>query len=219
MIKLVIFGTSEMAKIAHFFFSQSANYEVAGFTVDSSYRDVDTFCGLEVFDFDRIAETHPPSDYQLFIAIGPTRMNMLREEKFLEAKNRGYKLASFVSDKAACYSSVGENCFVADFANIQPFVVLGENTFVWEFALVANDASLGPHSYLAPRVSVSSFASVEKNCVLGTGSIIKTHARVAEFSLVGAGCYIASATVPSGVYGRRQSDFFGAISHKIHIGG
>lgn len=217
MIKLVIFGTSEMAKIAHFFFSQSANYEVAGFTVDSSYRDVDTFCGLEVFDFDRIAETHPPSDYQLFIAIGPTRMNMLREEKFLEAKNRGYKLASFVSDKAACYSSVGENCFVADFANIQPFVVLGENTFVWEFAVIGNDAYVGPNCFLSPRSVVSTFSKVNKNSVLGTSCTIRTRVSLGEYSLIGAACYISSDTVPNAVYGVRQAEFLGPVSRKIDI--
>ena len=217
MKKLLIFGTTEMARIAFFFFSSQREYEVVGFTVDSSHRDSDEHCGLAVYDFDYLEKTHPPSEYELFIAVGPTKMNTLREEKFYQAKSRGYALASFISEKATCYSRVGENCFVADFANVQPFATVCDNTFIWEFALVGNEASVGPNCFLSPKSVVSTFARIGKNSVLGTSSTVRTRVVVGEYSLIGATCYISANTLPNSVYGARQSENLGNVSMKLDI--
>jgi UDP-3-O-[3-hydroxymyristoyl] glucosamine N-acyltransferase len=206
-----------MAKVAHHFFTRDLSHEVVGFTVDKKYNSGERFCGLEVFDFERISKSHPNSDFELFIAIGPSRMNSLRQEKFDEAKSIGYTLATFVSKHAVCDSPVLENSFIADFAIVNPFVTIGANSFVWEYAFIGNDSIVGNNCFISPRATVSTFSEIGDNSVLGTASVVKTRVSLANHSLVGAHCYISRDTVPSSVFGEKQSEFLGAISQKIDI--
>jgi len=155
MKKLVIFGNSAMARMCHFYFSRDADYEVVAFTVDAQYNTQGPMGGIEVLDFERLVETYPPSSCDLFVAIGPSRMNALREEKFLAAKGLGYRLASYVSPRAVCASAVGENCLVADMAVISPFVTIGHDNYFYEGAICSNDTTIGNHCYFSPRRRLS----------------------------------------------------------------
>lgn len=206
-----------MAKVAQHYFSRENQYRVAGFTANKEFMARDTFCGLNVHPFEGLAATHPPSEYDLFIAIGPSKMNSVREEKLLQAKELGYRLASFISSNAVCESPVGENSFIADFAVVQPFVEMGSNNFVWEHALVANESVIGSHCYIAPRATLSSYSSLGDNCVLGTASVVKTRVSVAAYSLIGAACYVSRNTNAYSVYGTKQSALLGQLSMKVDL--
>lgn len=219
MKEIVIFGTSTLSKVAHFYFKRDEAFKTSAFAVDASYKTENEFCGLSVYDFETLEETHPPSNFDIFIAIGPSEMNSLRQRKMSEAKAMGYELVSFVSRKAVCDSPLGENCFVGDFAVVNPFVTIGNNSFIWEHAYVGNESKVGHNCFISPKASVSSFAEVGNNSFLGTNSVIKTRATVAEFSLIGANSFISRGTEPFGVYGEKQSQFAGAISYKVNLSG
>lgn len=217
MKEILIFGNTVLAKFIHYFFTRDSGFTPVGFTVDSSYNDTPQFCGLDVFDFETITETHPPSEYDLFIAIGPSRMNEVRENKFAEAKAKGYSMVSYISPNAVCDSPVGENTFVADLAVINPFTEIGNNCFFWEQSYVGNECVIGDNCYISPQASVGTYAKVANNSLLGTGATVNTCIDVAEKTLVGAGCYISQNTTENAVYGLKNSDFLGNISHKINI--
>ena len=112
--KLVIFGSTDIAELALYYFNNDSNYEVSAFTVDKDHIKQETFCGLPIVDFAQIDEFYPPTDYQIFIAIGYNNLNELRKSKYIEAKMKGYKLASYVSSKATVLNNrqFGENCFI-----------------------------------------------------------------------------------------------------------
>lgn len=214
---LIIFGNSSMAKIAHYYFSRDSDYQVVAFAVDSPYNNQGRMCGLEVFDFERLEETHPPSDHHLFVAIGPSRMNALREQKYLEAKGKGYRLPSYVSPRAVCASALGENSFVADMAVINPFVTIGHDNYFYEGAICSNDSIIGDHCYFSPRSYVGTFCQVRDNSILGAGSVLKSGVIVARQTLVGASAYISTHTEEKGVYGEKGSELYGCISDKLDI--
>ena len=216
MKKLIIFGNSSMAKISHYYFSRDADYEVVAFTVDALYNK-GPMCGLEVFDFERIEETYPPSGHDLFVAIGPSRMNALREKKYLEAKGKGYRLASYVSPRAVCASAIGENTFVADMAVINPFVTIGHNNYFYEGSICSNDSTIGNHCYFSPRSYVGTFCEVRDNSILGAGSVLKSGVVVAKQTLIGASAYVSANTEERGVYGEKSSPLYGCISDKLDI--
>ena len=217
MNKLLIFGNSVLAQVMLFNFVRNSNYEITGFTVDSAYNNKTRFCDYQVFDFETITETHPPSQYEMFIAIGPSQMNTLREKKFAEAKAKGYKLASYISPRSICDSPIGENSILGDFAIIQPGAVIGHNNFFWEYVLISNSCEIANNCYFSPKSTVSTFAKVANNSILGTNSVIKTCVHVAEKTLVGASCYISKETLENSIYGERNSEFLGQISHKVNI--
>jgi sugar O-acyltransferase (sialic acid O-acetyltransferase NeuD family) len=217
MKKLVIFGNTIVAKLAHHYFSRDSEYKVEAFTVDPAYLLETSLWGLPVVSFANLNETHPVSDYFVFIAIGPNKMNALRAEKFFEAKAKGYRFASYVSPHAVCNSKLGENTLVADGAIINPFVEMGHNNCFWEFSLISNDCVIRNHCYFSPKSVISSFSEIKDNSIIGTGSIVKARVTVAEKTLVGAGCYISKDTEVSGVYGEKSSSLLGCISEKIDI--
>lgn len=206
-----------MAKIGHFYFSRDSSYEVVAFTVDAHYNNSGPMCGLEVLDFERVAETHPPSSHDMFVAIGPSRMNALREAKFLEAKEKGYRLASYISPRAVCASTTGENTFVADMVVINPFVAIGHDNYFYDGAICSNDATIGNHCYFAPRSYVGSLCEVRNNSILGAGSVLKSGVVVAPKTLVGAAAYISTNTEEKGVYGVKSAELYGCISDKLDI--
>ncbi len=206
-----------MAKVVHFYFNRDSGYVIDGFTVDKQFNNQATMCGLDVFDFESLEETHPPSDCKLFIAIGPSQMNAVRERKFHEAKEKGYRLASYISPHAICDSPVGENSFVGDHAIIHPFVTVGNNNFFWEQCFIGNDSTIGNNCLFSPKSAVSTFANIGDNSILGTGAIVKTSVHIARETLIGAGCYISKDTEIKGVYGEKSSPLYGCVSDKINI--
>lgn len=217
MKKLVIFGNTIVAKLAHYYFTRDSGYKIEAFVVDSQYITEPTFLGLPVVAFENIQKTHPAKDFDLFIAVGPNKMNAVREAKFYEAKKMGYRFANYVSPSAVCNSELGENSLVADMAVINPFVKIGDNNFFWESCLISNDCEIKSHCYFSPKSVVSSFCEVGNNSIVGTSSVVKARVLIAEQTLIGANCYIAKDTEFKGVYGRKSTELLGCISDKVDI--
>lgn len=217
MKKLIIFGVTEVAKLLHFYIERDKAFNVVAFTLDSSYRKLDTFNDLPLVDFEGIEDKYSPEDHEVFVAIGPSSMNKLRATKLEEVRSKGYNIATYISSNAICHSDVGENCLLADGVIVNPFSKVGDNNFFWERAMVAHDSEIGDNCYFSPNSVVSSYCKVGNNSFIGTAAVLKATVKVAEKSLVGASCYISKDTEVSGVYGVRSSEFFGCISEKVNI--
>src|SRR5271170_6720401 len=100
MKKLVIFGSKDLAQLAHYYFGKEQGREIAAFTLDREYVTQESFCSLPVVAFENIEERFPPADYDMFVALSYTQMNRLRERKCQEARAKGYSLSTFVSPHA-----------------------------------------------------------------------------------------------------------------------
>ena len=50
-LRLVIFGSAEMASLAEFYFRNDSAHEVVAFAVDDEYADESTFEGLPLLAF------------------------------------------------------------------------------------------------------------------------------------------------------------------------
>ena len=127
--KLIIFGVGTLAKMMDFYFSRDSDYEVVAFTVDAEYNTKSKFLGKEVIDYENIIKYYPPQKFEMFIAIGPSKMNTLRERKYKEAKEQGYQLANYISPNAICNSNIGENSVIGDMSVINAYVEFGDNNF------------------------------------------------------------------------------------------
>ncbi|MFC2176378.1 transferase, partial [Bacteroidota bacterium] len=121
--QLVIFGVGELGQLAQFYFSNDSDYEVVAFTVDRAYVTESEYLGLPLVPFDELKKTYPPAEYELYVAIGYTKLNENRIKKYYEAKSKGYSLASYVSSKSSQWKDlkVGENTFIMEGNTIMPF--------------------------------------------------------------------------------------------------
>ena len=104
MARLVIFGTGDIARLAHFYFTRDSPHEVVAFTVDAEYRRGDSFDGLPLVDASEVASRFPPDQHEMFVAISYAHMNQVRAAKYEEMKRLGYRLASYVSSRCSYLS-------------------------------------------------------------------------------------------------------------------
>ena len=95
MEKVIIFGIGDISQIAYLYLSENKNYEIVAFTIDKEYIKEDTFLGLPVVAFENLEEKFSQNEYKLFIPLSYTKINKLREQKFLEAKEKGYVETEF----------------------------------------------------------------------------------------------------------------------------
>lgn len=200
--QLVIFGSGDIAELAHFYFSTDSEYEVVAFTVNAEYVQQSEFCGLPLIPFEVIAEKHPPEMYDMFIALSYSKLNAVRKEKFLAAVGLGYRLASYISSRATLLSKpeVGSNCFILEGNTIQPFVSIGDNVTLWSGNHIGHHSTIGDHCFIASHVVISGGVEICDQCFIGVNATLRDHIRVGERCVIGAGALVLRDTDSEGVY-------------------
>lgn len=185
--KLVIFGSGEIATLAKFYFSHDSDYEVVAFTVDDEYVTSDTFEGLPLLPFTSIGSAYPPSDFDMHVALSYVHLNKLREQKYIQAKAEGYRLASYVSSKSTIWPDlcVGDNCFVLEDQTIQPTVKIRNNVVLWSGNHIGHGTVIGSHTYMASQVVISGHCEIGERCFFGV------NATFADFVTVGDDVFVA----------------------------
>ena len=83
--QLVIFGCEDAAELAYFYFQNDSSYEVVGFSVDSEFIQTETFSGKPLVPYEDVVSHYPPEKYSFFIALGYSKLNSIRKEKYLSA--------------------------------------------------------------------------------------------------------------------------------------
>jgi len=201
-IPLVIFGIAEQAQLAHFFFSSDSNYEVVAFTVDAAYVSVNKFCGLPVVPFEGIVNSYPPDKFDFFVALGYSKVNQIRKDKFLAAKSLGYRFASYISSHATLLNEgrFGENCFILEDNTVQPFVTVGNNVTLWSGNHIGHHSAIHDHCFITSHVVVSGGVEIGESCFIGVNATLRDHIKIGEKCVIGAGTLILADTEPEGVY-------------------
>jgi sugar O-acyltransferase (sialic acid O-acetyltransferase NeuD family) len=188
MRKLVIYGAGLIGEVAAFFFRKDSDYEVAAFANASQFMTSDRFDGLPLVAFETIQESHPPSDYDLFIALGYAKTNQIRQARFLEAKAMGYACATYISSRATYFdNAVGENCFILENNVIQPFVTIGNNVTLWSGNHIGHHSKIRDHCFISSHVVVSGGCDIGENCFLGVNSTIRDNVSLGRFVVMSPG--------------------------------
>ena len=219
MAKLVIFGAGVIARMAHYYFTRDTEHDVVAFTVDQAYRPSDTFQDLPLLPFEEIETTYSPAEYKMFVGLGYARMNKAREEKYHQAKAKGYELVSYVSSRCSFLTDypVGDNCFILEDNTIQPFVKIGNNVTLWSGNHIGHDAVIEDHCFLTSHVVVSGFTRIGHHSFLGVNATLRNDIRIAPETLIGAGAIIMKDTVEQGVYLPERARLFEKKSSEIEL--
>jgi len=202
MKKLLIFGVGEQAEMAHFYFHEQAGYDACAFVVDGEYLTEETFSGHPVVAFEEASKLFPANEHEMFIAVGYSKMNSVRKKKFEEAKGYGYKLASYVSDKATTFSdfNCGENCFILEDNTIQPFVKIGSNVTLWSGNHIGHHSTICDNVFITSHVVVSGGVTVGDGSFIGVNSTIRDHINIGGQALIAAGSNLTKDAEALGVY-------------------
>ena len=202
MARVVIFGAGKIADVAYYHLKNDSPHEVVAFTIDGQYLSDKEKFGLPVVPFEEVANEYSPDEYQMFVAVGYQDLNRFRAQKYEEAKQKGYRLISYVSSKASNVANVeiGDNCLVLEFAVIQPGATVGSNVFIWSGNHVGHHASVGDHCYIAGNVVISGSTKVEPYCFIGVSANLGHEITIGRESFIGAGSLVTKNVEPKSVY-------------------
>jgi sugar O-acyltransferase (sialic acid O-acetyltransferase NeuD family) len=219
MKKLVIFGTGDIGRLAHFYFTRDAGREVAGFTVDADHRPGEAFLDLPCVDFAKVTQAFPPAEHDLFVALSYRRMNHLRAERCQAAKEAGYTLASYLSTRCTYLAQTppGENCFILEDNTVQPFVTIGNDVTLWSGNHIGHDSVIEDHCFISSHVVVSGHVRVGAYCFIGVNATLAHSIVVAPETLIGAGAVITRDTVEKGVYVPPHSERRAVTSDQVDL--
>lgn len=199
---LIIFGTGDIAELAHYYFSTDSDYEVVAFAVDRQYLEAPDFCDLPVVAFEELNNRFPPQDYAFFVALSYTKLNAIRRDKYFAAKAMGYRIASYISSKASALNDgrIGENCFILEDNTIQPFVTIGNNVTLWSGNHIGHHSTIRDHVFIASHIVVSGGCDIGESCFIGVNATLRDHVKIGARCVIGAGALILSDAEPEGVY-------------------
>lgn len=199
---LVIFGLGDIAQLAHYYFSTDSNYEVVAFTVDAAYITATEFCGLPVVPFEEVTNRYSPETHELFVAIGYSKCNQVRKEKYLTAKALGYRLASYVSSHATVLNDgrIGDNCFILEGNIIHSFATIGNNVTLWSGSTISHHSTIHDHCFIASHVGMGGGVEIDESCFIGVNATLRDHIKVGEKCVIGAGTLLLDDAEPEGLY-------------------
>lgn len=183
--KLIIFGTGSNAEMAWDYFRCESEYDIVAFTQDQN-KPVTNFKGHMVYSFEGIENIFSPNEYNMFVAIGDCH---LRAEIYRKCEEKGYNLVSFVSAHAYIGGnvSIGKNCFIQEFNNLQYGVEIGDNTWLWAKNHIGHHTKIGKHCFLASGITISGYCRIGDYTFVGSGATTRDNIKIGENCLVGLG--------------------------------
>ena len=206
--KLIIFGTGAFGELAHFYFNHDSNYEVVLFAEDTPKQD--KFCNLPVVAFNDVFEKYKPEHYEVFVAIGYSKMNQIRKEICERFSFKGYSLASFVSSKATTFSDlkIGKNVFIFENNVIQPFVSIGDGNIFWSGNHIGHHGKIGNYNFFTSHVCVAGFINIKNYCFFGINATVYDGLTIEDSSFIGPASIIRKNTNEGDVYLQKETPLF-----------
>ena len=200
--KIVVFGTSETAQIANYYFDTDSNYEVVAFANDAAYLMQTQFEDKPLVAFEDIGTLYPPADYKMFVALRYQQMTELRDTKYNDAKSKGYTLVSYTSSNCNYLSQYpcGDNCFILENNTIQPFVTIGNNVVLWSGNHKGHHSVINDRNYISSQVVVLGHCTIHSYSYLGINTTLAHQVSIATETLLQNGAVMSKNTEANKAY-------------------
>jgi sugar O-acyltransferase (sialic acid O-acetyltransferase NeuD family) len=199
--KVVIFGTGSFAQVVHFYLTHDSDHEVVAFTVNEDHLAQTELLGLPVIPFERLEEQFPPSDFEMYVAIGYKKVNQVRAAIYAKVKDKGYRLISYISSKCTYWGeSIGDNCFIFEDNTIQPFVKIGNDVVMWSGNHIGHHSTIGDHCFITSHVVISGHVEVGPYSFIGVNATTRDSISIGAACVIGAGSLIMKSTKDKEVY-------------------
>jgi UDP-3-O-[3-hydroxymyristoyl] glucosamine N-acyltransferase len=175
MKNTVIFGNRDIAELAHYYLTIDSSHQPIAFCVESA-----------VVPFEEVEKIYPPDDFNFYAPIYASEMNRLKDRMTTAIKEKGYEFISYISSKAHVWNAeIGENAFVLEGSNIQPFCKVGKNLVMWSSSHIGHHSKVGNNVFISGNVVVAGHNEIGDFCFLGTNSTTKENISVAPYTFIG----------------------------------
>lgn len=200
-MNVIIFGSSDNAQMAKWYLENDSIYKPVAYCVDSAFITQNTIDGLPVIPFEEIEQKLPPENNKFFAPIYTTKMNKLREEIVFRIKNKGYKFITYVNSKAnISNAAIGENCFLLEYVNLQPFTIIEDNVIVWSQSHIGHHSVIRKNNFVSSHVIIAGHCIIDSYCFLGSNSSYRENIHIAEGCFIGMGSTVVKNTEPWSLY-------------------
>jgi len=191
MKKLIIFGNSLMAEVAHYYFEKFSNYEVICFSADRKFIKKKFLNKKKIIPTNELLNINK-KDNELFVAIGYSKMNSIRENFFKFFKSKGFKIANFIHPNANVYSSnIGVNNFIMENVCLNPYSKIGDNNIIWSSSILGHHSNLGSNNFLSGNSIISGRCNIKNNCFFGVNSSVKDGVEIKDKCFIDANEYVS----------------------------
>lgn len=215
--KVIIYGNGAMAKVLYSYVRSC--FDVCGFTVDECcINDGESeFLSLPLVAFSNVQDEFDPKEYKMISSVGFIDMNELREQKYEEAKAKGYDFVSYVDKSVRLHDGVkiGENCIILDLVSIHPNSTIGDGTFISSNVSIGHDCVIGSYNWVNSGVSMAGCCNVGKGCFFGVNSTLANAVKIGERNFIAAGTVVNKNTDNDQVYISEPSQLFRLSSKKF----
>lgn len=217
MEKIILFGNSIYAESLYFWLTYDSAFEVAGFTVDREYISEDSVCGKPIVPFEQVESVFHPNEHKMLLALSFQRLNRLREEKYYQAKAKGYALISYLSTKSTSWpgSIIGDNCVVSEYSSIGPRSEIGNNVTIGPNVMIGHHVKIKDHCFISAGAVILGGVTVGPYCLIGANSTIKEGVTIAGECLISSGVTISDNTREKGVYLGPTPELLGKPSDEV----
>lgn len=197
--KLIIFGLGDFAEIAMEYFQKDSDFEVVGFSVEKEFLTQNKKFGMPIHEFESLDSLVDTSDHYFFCALLYTDMNDVRTRIVNSAKEKGFKLATYISSNAFVWDiqKIGEHCFIFENNTIQPFVTIERNCILWSGNHIGHHSVIRENTFISSQVVVSGAVEIGANCFIGVNSTISNSVTVGDRSWLSMSS-IVTKSVPNG---------------------
>lgn len=215
--KLVIVGTGLFAEVAKEYFDKFSDYKVLGFSCHQEFLDKETLQGLPVVAIEELLNKFPPTEFDVFVAMGYKDMNKMREKVYLEICKKGYQCATFLHPNVTIWDSceIKDNVFIFEDNTIQPFSKIGFNTILWSGNHIGHHSEVGNNCFISSHVVISGSCVIKDNVFIGVNSTLRDGLTIGKETLIGAGALIMKDTKEKEVYAPSQTKVFSKNSEEI----
>ena len=206
--KLVIVGDSAFAEVAREYFDAESDHQVVAFAVEQAFLKRESLHGLPVVPFENLAQRFAPADHDVYVAVVYTQLNRLRARLAAQAKEQGFRLASFVSPRAQVWRNVvlGEHCFVFEHNTVQPFVQIGSNVVLWSGNHIGHHSVIEDHCFVSSQVVVSGFCRIGAYSFLGVNATLANNVTLGRDNWLGPGTTVMKDTPDGALFKSEQPE-------------
>jgi sugar O-acyltransferase (sialic acid O-acetyltransferase NeuD family) len=198
---IVMFGVGESAEVAAYYFEADTQRRIAAFTIDGAHLQEASFLDRPVVPFESVVQEYGPAEYDLFVAVGYSRLNALRREKCEAARAHGYELANYVSSRASVAKNVaiGWNAFILEDNTVQPFVRIGNGVTLWSGNHIGHHASISDFVFITSHVVISGGVTIGERSFIGVNATTNDHISIGARCVIGSGSLITKDVPQEGV--------------------
>lgn len=191
--KLIIIGDSVFPQIAYEYFTHDSEYEVSAFCVEREYLKREMMFDLPVVAFESVTESYSPADYFFFAALVFREQNQLRARFVRQAKEKGYKPASYISSQAVISpdAKIGEHCFICEATVVHQYAEIGDNVVLWSANQIGQRARVGNNCFTLPNAVISNRAEIGANCIVNANVSVLDGVKVADDKIIEIGALIS----------------------------